>query len=62
MESFSLYIHILSSYVEKKLLGSKNPEKGLFKKSQPIKKETYFFFFFVLKTKWLITKFALYFK
>ena len=49
MESFSLYIHILSRgwsflrYVEKKLWGSKNPEKGLFKKSQPIKKRDIFF-------------------
>ena len=60
MESISLYIHILSrsksflSYVEKKLWGSKNPENILFKKSQPIKKETYFFFFFHIKTKLLI--------
>ena len=61
MESFSLYIHILSrsyflSYVEKKLWGSKNPENGLFKKSHPIKKDTYFFvlFCFYIKAKWLI--------
>ena len=35
------------SYIEKKLWGSKNPENGSFKKSQPIKKETYCFFLFV---------------
>ena len=60
MESFSLYIHIFSrsesflSCVEKKLWDSKNPENGLFKKSQPIKKDKYFFFNFYIKTKWLI--------
>ena len=62
MESFSLYIHILSrsksflSYIEKKLWGFKNPEKGLFKKSHPFKKETYFFvlFLFDIKAIWLI--------
>ena len=53
MESFSLYIHILSrslsflSYVEKHLLSSKNPENGLFQKSHLIKKETYFFVLFL---------------
>jgi hypothetical protein len=60
MESFSIYIHILSrsysflSSVEKKLWGSKNPGNGLFKKSQPLKKETYFYIFlfcFYIKTK-----------
>jgi hypothetical protein len=37
-------------------MGLKNPENWLFKKSQPIKKETYFFFFFFfyIKTKWHI--------
>ena len=55
-------IHILSrsysflSYIEKKLWSSKNPEKRLVKKSQPIKKETYFYdlFLFYIKTIWLI--------
>ena len=53
MESFSLYIHILSrslsflNYVEKKLWGSKNPENGLFQKSHLIKKETIFFVLFL---------------
>ena len=37
---------------KKKLWGSKNPENDMFKKSQPIKKETFFFFFY-LKAKWL---------
>ena len=45
MESFSIYINIFSrsqsflSYVEKKLWGPKNPENGLFQKSQPVKKD-----------------------
>ena len=53
MESFSLYIHIFSkiksflSYLEKKLWGSKNSENGLFQKSHPIKKDTYFFILFL---------------
>ena len=49
MESFSPYsqeVRVRVSSVEKKLWGSKNPEYGLFKKSHPIKKETYFFVLF----------------
>ena len=64
-----IYLHLikkleLSKLHRKKLWGSKNPENGLFKKSEPIKKETYFFilFCFYIKAKWLIKKFALYFK
>ena len=42
--------------MEKKLWVSKNPDNFLFQKSQPIKKETYFFvhFYFYIKAKWLI--------
>jgi hypothetical protein len=41
----SIYSHLvkkleLSKLRRKELWGSKNPEKGLIKKSQPIKKET----------------------
>ena len=57
----SIYSHLfqkleLSRLRKKKLWISKNPENGLFKKSQPIKKETYFFvlFCFYIKAKWLI--------
>ena len=43
----SIYSHLvkkseLSKLRRKKIWGSKNPENGFFKKSQPIKKETYF--------------------
>ena len=50
----SIYSNIFSisysfiSYVEKKLWGSKNSENGLFQKSHPIRKETYFFVFLLL--------------
>ena len=53
MESYSIFIYIFLksqiflSYEEKKLWGSKNPENGLFQKSHPIKKETYFFVLFL---------------
>ena len=63
MESFSLDSHLvkkleLSKLRRKKLWGSENPENGLFKKSQPIKKETYFFvlFCYFIKAKWLKKK------
>ena len=39
----SIYSHLL-----KKLWGSKNPKNGLFQKSHPMKKETYFFVLFLL--------------
>ena len=44
-ESRSFLVRYRRTYVLKKLWGSKNPKKGLLKKSQPIKKETYFFGF-----------------
>ena len=52
----SIYSHLLkkselSKLRRKKLWVSKNPEKGLFKKSQPIKKDTYFFILFLVLYK-----------
>ena len=40
----------------KKGMGPKDPGNGLFKKGQPIKKKTYFYFFFKfdIKAKWRI--------
>ena len=49
----SVYSHLLKKLELSKLWGSKNPENGLFQKSRPIKKDTYFFvlFLFLLQDK-----------
>ena len=53
------YSHLLKKLELSKLCrwGSKNPENGLFKKSQPIKKEILFFILFCFYKQWLIKKF-----